>query len=69
MIADRFGAHKALLLGATCYVLGLVFVARCTTGVELWLSGGVVVGLGLAGRGFTVVYGAVARAFEPEKGV
>ncbi len=67
LIADRYGASKALLIGAAAYVLGLIFMANSTTGAELTLSAGMLIGIGLGGSSFAVVLGAVGRAFDPGK--
>jgi len=67
MIADRFGTARVLVAGAVVYALGLVLMAYSTTGWELALSAGVLIGTALSCCGFSVVYGVVARAFPPEK--
>ena len=67
MIADRFGTARVLVAGAVVYALGLVLMAYSTTGWELALSAGVLIGTAHSCCGFSVVYGVVARAFPPEK--
>ncbi len=55
-----------LLGGAALYVAGLIVMA--TAGGEAALSlSGVLIGLGVAGSGFTAVLGVVGRAAPPEK--
>jgi predicted MFS family arabinose efflux permease len=66
-IADKYGASKALLIGAAAYVLGLVCMAYSTTGVGLTLSAGMLIGIGLGGSSFAVVFGALGRAFDADK--
>ncbi|HWR09692.1 MFS transporter [Sporomusa sp.] len=66
-IADKYGASKALLIGALAYVLGLFFMAKATTPLGLTLSAGVLIGIGLGGSSFAVVFGALGRAFDPSK--
>jgi MFS family permease len=61
MIADRLGAGRVLVSGAILYALGLVFMAQATTGMELAVATGVLIGLGLSGT-YTVVFGVVGRA-------
>lgn len=61
MIADRFGAGRVLLAGGLLYALGLVLMAQSTSGVDLALSAGVLVGLGLSCT-YTIVFGVVGRA-------
>ncbi|MBA2350681.1 MAG: MFS transporter [Burkholderiales bacterium] len=67
MIADRFGAGRVLAGGAALYALGLALMALSSTGVELALSAGVLLGLALSGTSFGVVYGVIGRTFAPEK--
>jgi MFS family permease len=67
MLADRFGAARALIGGTLIYALGIALMAYSTTGVEFTLSAGVLVGIGLSCSGFSTVFGVVGRAFPPEK--
>ncbi|MBI3043216.1 MAG: MFS transporter [Betaproteobacteria bacterium] len=67
MIADRYGATRALIGGTLLYALGIVLMAFSTTGWEFSLSAGLLVGIGLSCSGFSTVFGVVGRAFPPEK--
>ena len=67
MIADKYGAAKALIAGTIVYALGMVLMAHSTTGWEFSLSAGLLVGTGLSCSGFAVVFGVVGRAFPPER--
>jgi predicted MFS family arabinose efflux permease len=67
MLADRYGSGRVLAVSAVLYVLGLVLMAYAQTGLALSLSAGVLIGLGLSGTTFSVVLGAVGRAYAPEK--
>jgi MFS family permease len=67
LIADRFGAGRVLLTGSVLYVAGLVWMAHAATGTELALSAGVLIGLGLSGTTFSIVYGVLGRIYPPEK--
>jgi predicted MFS family arabinose efflux permease len=67
MIADRYGAGRVLLGGALLYVAGLVMMALATTGLGLSLGGGVLIGLGLSGTTFSIIYGVIGRTFDPAK--
>jgi MFS family permease len=67
MIADRHGAGRVLISGAVLYVLGLALMTQAATGLGFSLSAGVLVGLGLAGTTFGVVYGVIGRAYPPER--
>ncbi len=67
MIADKFGAGRVLAAGALIYAAGLVLMAHSTTGAEFLLSAGLIIGIALGCTGFSVVFGAIARAYPPEK--
>lgn len=67
MVADRYGAPRALVAGTLVYALGMVLMAYSTTGLDFSLSAGLLVGTGLSCSGFAVVFGVVGRAFPPEK--
>lgn len=65
-VADRFGAARVAAGGVLVYAGGLTVMTLSGDGSPL-LLGGLLVGLGLSGAGFTVVLGTVARAAPPEK--
>ena len=67
MIADKFGAARALLGGTLLYALGMVWMAHSTSGAEFSLSAGLLVGTGLSCSGFATVFGVIGRAFPAEK--
>lgn len=67
MLADRFGAGKTILAGAVLYAVGLLAMAQAATPLQLSLSAGLLIGLGLSGTSFAVVFGAVSRAVAAEK--
>jgi predicted MFS family arabinose efflux permease len=69
LIADRWGAGRVLFGGALLYVAGLVWMAYASSGTELALSSGVLIGLGLSGTTFSIVYGVLGRIYPPEKRV
>jgi MFS family permease len=61
MVADRFGAGRAVAAGVAFYVAGLAVMPFAETGLTLVLSAGLLIGTGLGGTGFGVVYGAISR--------
>ena len=67
MVADRFGAGRVVLVGALLYAAGLWLMSSAATPGELYLSAGVLVGLGLSGTTFSIVYGVIGRHTSPEK--
>ncbi len=67
MIADRFGTARVLIVGALLYALGLCLMSASSTGLELTLSAGLLIGASLGCSGFSIVFGVVSRTFPPEK--
>src|SRR5690242_7856738 len=67
MLADRFGAKPVLFAGGLLYAAGLVFMANSTTALGLTLAIGLFVGLGMSCTSFNIVFGALGRAYPPEK--
>jgi len=65
-IADRFGPVLVLCVGAVLYATGLVWMTYAATPGALYLSGGVLIGFGLAGCSFTVVIGAFGKLLAPQ---
>jgi len=64
-LADRFGAARVLAVGALLYICGLIWMAYAQTPFELYMSAGVLIGLGLAGCSFSIVIGAFAKQLPP----
>ena len=66
-IADRYGSGRVLAGGGLLYVLGTVLMSQSTTGAQLALTGGVLLGLGLAGGSFMIVLAAFARLVPEDR--
>lgn len=64
-IADRYGAGRVAALGGVCYVLGLLALRLGGNGGQ-FIAGGILIGIGLSGCGFSVILGTVGRA-APER--
>ena len=62
MIADKFGDRRALWLGFSFYVVGMVVCALGTTPLVQHLGAGVLVGMGISGTAFGVVLAVIGRA-------
>lgn len=60
-IADRFGPRPVMLAGGLAYALGLAAMPHAASGPAFALVAGLLIGLGLSGTGFAIVYGAVGR--------
>jgi MFS family permease len=67
LLADRYGAGKVLFSGTALYVLGLIGMALSTSGTGFVLSAGFLIGIGLSGTTFSIVYGVLGRITPPEK--
>lgn len=66
-LADKHGAGRTVAISALLYALGLGGLAQATTPTELYLFGGLVIGLGQAGTTFGVILGVVARSTTLEQ--
>jgi MFS family permease len=60
-LADRFGAVWVLIGGVLLYIAGIVWMAYAQSPLELHLSAGVLIGLGLGGCSFALVLGAFGK--------
>jgi MFS family permease len=65
-IADRYGAGRVAAVGGLFYAGGLATMTLSGDGGQLVL-GGLLLGIGLSGAGFSVALGAVGRAVPAEK--
>jgi predicted MFS family arabinose efflux permease len=66
-IADRYGTGRLVALGGVLYALGLYLMANASSPVDAYLSMGVLVGLGLSGTSFAIVFSSIARIVPPER--
>ena len=67
MLADRFGSARVLMAGAFIYALGVLGMNYSTTGAMLDLTGGILVGVGVALSSFSIVMAALGRLVPAEK--
>ena len=67
MVADRFGSRRVLVGGCLLYGAGLYLMAHAASRLELALTGGVLIGMALAGTAFGTVYGALSRIVAPQR--
>ncbi len=67
MLADKYGSPRVAIGGAVLYALGLVVMGLSSSGVAFAGGAGFLIGLGLSGSTYTVVFGVVGRAASPEK--
>ncbi len=66
-VADKYGSGRTVAFGALLYAAGLLGLAYAETPTALYLTAGVLVGLGQSGTTFGVILGVVARNFPPER--
>jgi predicted MFS family arabinose efflux permease len=66
-LADRFGSARVLAVGGLLYAAGVALMAVAATPLQMNLTAGVLIGLGLAGGSFTIVMAALARRVPPER--
>lgn len=67
MLSDRFGAKPVVVIGALLYGAGL-WVMSIVGGEGLFILGaGVLIGLGLSGTTFPIIFGAISRLVAPGK--
>ncbi len=67
MLSDRYGAGRVIAGGAVLYAAGLALMAIPQEGTLFAFSAGVLIGLGLSGTTFPIVFGAISRAVPAEK--
>ena len=67
LFADRFGAMRVIMVGAVIYALGTALMAFADTPSLLFLSGGLLMGLGIALTSFSIIMAAFGRLVSPEK--
>lgn len=65
VLADRYGSGRTIAVGALLYAVGMVGMYFSHTEMQLYLTAGVLVGLGQAGTTFPVILPVVARAVPP----
>ncbi len=66
-LSDKYGSGRTIALGALLYAIGLLSMGYSDSAATLYLSAGVLVGLGQGGTTFGVILGVVARAVPPER--
>ena len=65
-VADRYGPRWVILAGALVYAMGCLLVPSSIGAVDLYMTLGLAIGLGLSSTTYVVLLGAVAKVVEPE---
>ena len=66
-IADRYGAGRVLAAGGVLYAGGVYLMAVSSTPGAMYLTAGLLVGMGVGGASFAVVLSAMARVVSQER--
>lgn len=66
-IADKYGNARVLVIGAVFMAVGTAVMAYAQTPMMMYLTGGLLVGLGVAGASFAIVMSAFVRVVPEEK--
>jgi MFS family permease len=66
-IADRYGAGRVVAVAGLVYVAGLLGMAFVDTPLLMYVNSGFLIGLGLAGTSFAIVFAVIARAVPLER--
>ena len=66
MLADRFGAKPVVAFGAIFYGFGLWFMSIESDETLFIFGAGILIGLGLSGTTFPVIFGAISRLVASE---
>ncbi len=66
-IADRYGSARVVVAAAVLYMLGLAGMAYADTPSGMHFASGVLIGAGLAGFSFAIVFAVIARAVPPAR--
>ncbi len=67
MLSDRFGAKPIVAIGAVLYAAGLWTMSVVGGEAVFILGAGVLIGLGLSGTTFPVIFAAISRLVAPER--
>lgn len=66
-LADRHGPRWVMIVGALLYACGLAAMPYAVSGPAFAVAAGLLIGLGLSGTGFAIVYGAVGRGVSAQQ--
>lgn len=66
-MADKFGASRVIMVGAVLYAVGLSAMGIVESASMLYLSAGVLSGLGISFSAFSLALAAMVKVVGPEK--
>ncbi len=67
MLSDRHGALRVVSLGAVLYAAGLWIMSSVSGEATFILGAGILIGLGLSGTTFPIVFGTISRLVPAEQ--
>ena len=67
MIADRYGSGRVIAVGGLLYAAGVALMSQTATPIDIQLSAGMLIGMGMSATSFAVVLSAVGRVVSPER--
>lgn len=67
MVSDRYGPRWVIAGGALCYIAGLIAMSLPLGPTAFVLTSSTLIGLGLSGTTFPVIFAAISRVVPPEK--
>jgi MFS family permease len=67
MLADRYGAKIVTPIGAVLYVAGLYLMSSVEGEGVFVFAAGILIGVGLSGTTFPVIFSTISRLVSPEK--
>ena len=66
-IADKYGAARVIVIGAFLYSAGIYGMSTAETGAVLYITGGLLTGLGVAFTAFSLAMAAMARVVSADR--
>jgi MFS family permease len=66
-LADKYGAVKVIIAGAIVYSIGVLGMAHAQSSFTLYMTGGVLAGLGIAFSAFTLALASMVRVVGTHK--
>ena len=66
-LADRWGGARTVALGGALFGLGIFMMSQSTTPLSMFVSAGLIAGLGLGGCGLSLLLAIVGQVAPEEK--
>lgn len=66
-LADRYGTARMVAIGGVLYAAGLALMSLVSTPMEMNLTSGLMLGLGLSATGFPIILAAVTKSVDAKR--